>query len=47
MRLTASRIRGNYGWLLTGTLAVTVTASYGVLLYAFPVMLGPMQAELG
>lgn len=48
MRLTAARTSGiDYGWVLTGTLAVTVTASYGVLLYAFPVMIGPMQAELG
>jgi MFS family permease len=35
------------GWIIVGVLAVTVTVSYGVLMYAFPVVLGPMQAELG
>lgn len=34
-------------WVLVGVLSVTVTVSYGVLMYAFPVMLAPMQAELG
>lgn len=28
-------------------LSLSVTTSYGILLYAFPVMLAPMQAELG
>jgi MFS family permease len=41
------RLRMNHGWLIVGVLAVTVTVSYGVLMYAFPVVLGPMQAELG
>src|SRR5207247_3535606 len=36
-----------YGWLVVGTLAVTVTVSYGVLTYAFGIVLVPMQRELG
>lgn len=32
---------------VVATLAVTVTASYGVLMYAFPVVLTAMQQELG
>jgi MFS family permease len=36
-----------YGWVLVGVLALTVTVSYGVLMYAFPVVLSPMQTELG
>ncbi|HEX2190593.1 MAG TPA: MFS transporter [Longimicrobiaceae bacterium] len=36
-----------YGWVLVGALALTETVSYGVLTYAFPVVLTPMQAELG
>src|SRR5213592_4101568 len=36
-----------YGWLVVGTLAVTVTVSYGVLTYAFGIVLVPMQSELG
>ncbi|HEX2078040.1 MAG TPA: MFS transporter, partial [Longimicrobium sp.] len=36
-----------YGWVLVGVLAVTETVSYGVLQYAFPVFLAPMEAELG
>ncbi len=36
-----------YGWAIAGTLAVTETASYGVLVYAFAVFLTPMQADLG
>jgi hypothetical protein len=34
-------------WIGVGALALTVTASYGVLLYAFPVLLPGMEAELG
>jgi MFS family permease len=33
--------------VLVAALAVTETVSYGVLQYAFPVFLAPMQAELG
>ncbi|HEU4454804.1 MAG TPA: MFS transporter [Longimicrobium sp.] len=36
-----------YGWVLVGALALTETVSYGVLQYAFPVFLAPMEAELG
>src|SRR6266513_1995613 len=36
-----------YGWLVVATLAVTVTVSYGVLTYAFGIVLVPMQRELG
>jgi MFS family permease len=36
-----------YGWVLVGALALTETISYGILAYAFPVFLGPMEAELG
>jgi sugar phosphate permease len=36
-----------YGWVIAGTLAVTETASWGVLYYAFAVFLVPMQEELG
>ena len=36
-----------YGWAIAGTLAVTETASWGVLYYAFAVFLVPMQKELG
>jgi MFS family permease len=43
----AARSRLYYGWVLVGVLAVTETVSYGVLQYAFPVFLAPMQAELG
>ncbi|MDQ3911176.1 MAG: MFS transporter [Actinomycetota bacterium] len=36
-----------YGWAIAGTLAVTETASWGALYYAFAVFLVPMQEELG
>lgn len=36
-----------YGWVLVGALALTETISYGILAYAFPVFLAPMEAELG
>jgi MFS family permease len=39
--------RWYYGWALVGTLGVTETVSYGVLLYAFAVFVTPMGAELG
>lgn len=42
-----ARPRLYYGWVLVGVLAVTETVSYGVLQYAFPVFLAPMEAELG
>lgn len=36
-----------YGWVIVLTLGVTETVSYGILSYAFPVFLAPMEAELG
>lgn len=36
-----------YGWVLVLTLGVTQAVSYGILSYAFPVFIGPMEAELG
>lgn len=39
--------RLTYPWLLTITLGFTETVSWGVLYYAFSVLVGPMQAELG
>ncbi|HEX2210462.1 MAG TPA: MFS transporter, partial [Longimicrobium sp.] len=43
----SARPRLYYGWVLVAVLAVTETVSYGVLQYAFPVFLAPMQVELG
>jgi len=36
-----------YGWLVVATLGVTETVSWGVLYYAFAVLLEPMRRELG
>lgn len=36
-----------YGWLIVGALGVTETVSYGVLIYAFGVLLVPMERDLG
>jgi MFS family permease len=36
-----------YGWIITFTLAVTETISWGILYYAFSVFITPMEAELG
>lgn len=36
-----------YGWIITLTLAVTETVSWGILHYAFSVFLTPMERELG
>ncbi|NYH91569.1 MFS family permease [Actinopolymorpha rutila] len=38
---------GSYRWWLVAALAVTTTAGYGVLSYAFAVFLVPMQHDLG
>jgi MFS family permease len=40
------RSKPRYGWVVTATLAVTETISWGILFYGFPVMLKPMEAEL-
>jgi MFS family permease len=42
-----SRLDARRGRAIVGALAVTVTVSYGVLTYAFPVLFVPMQRELG
>lgn len=36
-----------YGWYIAAALAVTETISYGVMYYAFTVLLTPMEAEFG
>ena len=36
-----------YGWYIALVLAITETVSYGVLFYAFPVFIAPMEAEFG
>lgn len=36
-----------YGWIVVAGLCVTETVSWGILYYAFPVLLRPMEAELG
>jgi MFS family permease len=36
-----------YGWVLVGVLGVTEAISWGVLYYAFSVLLTPMEADLG
>jgi MFS family permease len=36
-----------YGWTIVGTLGLTELISWGIVYYAFSVMLAPMQAELG
>jgi MFS family permease len=36
----------SYGWWIVAALALTTTAGYGVLAYAFAVFLVPMQADL-
>src|SRR5882672_9076456 len=39
--------RLDYGWAVVAGLCVTETVSWGVVYYGFPVMLRPMEAELG
>jgi MFS family permease len=45
--LTSPRRGFYYGWALVATLSVTETVSWGILYYAFAVMLQPMEADLG
>jgi MFS family permease len=45
--MTGRRIRPFYGWLMVSGLGVTELASWGVLVYAFSVLVVPMRAELG
>lgn len=39
--------RPSYGWAVVFALAITETTSWGVLFYGFPVLLKPMEADLG
>jgi MFS family permease len=39
--------RPTYGWIVVATLCVTETVTWGIIYYGFPVMLQPMEAELG
>lgn len=36
-----------YGWVITVTLAITETISWGIIYYAFSVFITPMEAEMG
>ncbi|MCY3864732.1 MAG: MFS transporter [Chloroflexi bacterium] len=47
MRRFLGRQRLYYGWIIALVLAITETVSYGVLFYAFPVFIAPMEAEFG
>src|SRR5687767_15831922 len=40
-------VRFRRGWAIVVALGVTETTSYGILYYAFAVLLGPMERELG
>jgi MFS family permease len=40
-------VRFRRGWAIVVALGLTETTSYGILYYAFAVLLGPMEAELG
>jgi MFS family permease len=45
--MTPLRVRPFYGWLMVSGLGVTELVSWGVLVYAFSVLVVPMRAELG
>lgn len=47
MKRFLGRQRLYYGWTIALVLAITETVSYGVLFYAFPVFIAPMEAEFG
>ncbi len=36
-----------YGWVVVAALSITETVSWGIVYYGFPVMLRPMESELG
>ena len=36
-----------YGWIVVVAISITETVSWGIVYYGFPVMLGPMERELG
>ncbi len=39
--------RPYYGWIVVAALCVTETVSWGILYYGFPVLLRPMETDLG
>lgn len=45
--MTRARVRPFYGWLMVSGLGVTELVSWGVLIYAFSVLVVPMREELG
>jgi MFS family permease len=45
--MTRRRVRPFYGWLMVSGLGVTELVSWGVLIYAFSVLVVPMRNELG
>jgi MFS family permease len=45
--MTGRRVRPFYGWLMVSGLGVTELVSWGVLVYAFSVLVVPMRDELG
>jgi MFS family permease len=45
--MTGPRVRPFYGWLMVGGLGMTELVSWGVLVYAFSVLVVPMRTELG
>jgi len=36
-----------YGWIVVAVLSITETVTWGIIYYGFPVMLRPMESELG
>ena len=36
-----------YGWIVVAGLSITETVSWGIVYYGFPVMLRPMERDLG
>lgn len=45
--MTRARVRPFYGWLMVSGLGVTELVSWGVLIYAFSVLVVPMRDEMG
>jgi MFS family permease len=45
--VSPARPRPFHGWTIVAALSLTTTVSYGVLYYAFGVIVKPMEAELG
>ena len=37
----------HYGWVIVATLSVTETVTWGIVYYGFPVVLRPMEQDLG